>query len=275
MREGFLVGDVKGHVDGRAFEVLGDAALADAFGDRGSLGLELAGGEIGVEPGAGRVGERDGDALALGLQAARDAAERAAGADCGDEAVDLARGVGPDLFGGGRRVDVAVGGVVELVGPYRAAGLGRRQGFGEAGGILHVVVGIAVRHGRHLDHLGAEQAQGVLLLLRLGVGDDDHRAQAKRIAEHRQADAGVAGGAFDDGPARPQAPAVDRLGENAERGAILDGGAGIHELGLAEDGAARFLGGAAKLDERRAADGGGDARARRDQGATPLRNGGP
>ncbi len=40
-----LVGDEVGGVDGRAFEVLGDAALADAFGDRGSFGLELAAGE--------------------------------------------------------------------------------------------------------------------------------------------------------------------------------------------------------------------------------------
>ena len=270
MRKRLLVGNPIGHVDGRPLEVLGDTALADAFGDRGSLGFELAGGKIGVERRSGRVGERNGDALALGLQAARNAAERAARADSGDEAVDLALGVDPDLFGRGRCVDVAVGGVVELVRPHGAARLGRRQGFGEAGGILHVVVGVAVRHGRHLDHLGAEHAQGVLLLLRLGVGNDDHRAQAERVAEHGEADAGVAGGALDNGATRPQAPAVHRLGDNAERGAVFHGGAGIHELGLAEDRAARFLGGAAKLDERRAADGGGDARARRDQGGDSI-----
>ena len=54
-------------------------------------------------------------------------------------------------------------------------------------------------------------------------------------------------------------PLAMRLGDDAERGAVLDRGAGVHELGLAEDGAAGLLGGAAKLDEGRAADGGGDA----------------
>ena len=127
------------------------------------------------------------------------------------------------------------------------------------GGVLHVVVGIAVGHRRHLDHLGAEHAQRVLLLLRLRVGNDDHRAQAERVAEHGEADAGVAGGAFDHRAARPQRAARHGLRDDAERGAIFDRGAGVHELGLAEDGAAGFLGGAAKLDEGRAADGGGDA----------------
>ena len=76
---------------------------------------------------------------------------------------------------------------------------------------------------------------------------------------HGEADAGVAGGALDNRAARSQPAARHRLGDDAERGAVFDRGAGVHELGFAEDGAAGFLGGAAKLDERRAADGGGDA----------------
>ena len=98
-------------------------------------------------------------------------------------------------------MDVAVGDVVELVGPDRARRLARVERLGEARGVLHVVVGVAVGHRRHLDELGAEQAQRVLLLLRLGVGDDDDGAEAERVAEHGEADAGVAGGALDDGAA--------------------------------------------------------------------------
>ena len=39
---GLLIGDLVGRVDRHAFEIVGDAALADAFGDRGAFGLELA-----------------------------------------------------------------------------------------------------------------------------------------------------------------------------------------------------------------------------------------
>ena len=48
-----------------------------------------------------------------------------------------------------------------------------RQPLGDAARDLHVIVGVAVRHRRDLDQVGAERAQRVLLLLALGLGDDD------------------------------------------------------------------------------------------------------
>ena len=63
---------------------------------------------------------------------------------------------------------------------------------------MHIVVRILVRHRRDLFQLGAAQAQHVLLLLALRVGNDDQRAIAARIADEREADAGVAGSALDD-----------------------------------------------------------------------------
>jgi hypothetical protein len=42
--------------------------------------------------------------------------------------------------------------------------------LGQAAGILHVVVGVLVGRGRHLDEFGAEQPQRVLLLLALRLG---------------------------------------------------------------------------------------------------------
>ena len=79
--------------------------------------------------------------------------------------------------------------------------LPRRLG-GEAAGIFHVIVRVGIGHGGHFDQLGAAEPQHVLLFLALGVGDDDHRAIAERIADQGQADAGIAGGAFDDDAAR-------------------------------------------------------------------------
>ena len=67
---------------------------------------------------------------------------------------------------------------------------------------LHVVVGVLVGLGRHLDQLGAVERQRVLLLLALRLGDDDDGLEAHRVGDQRQPDAGVAGGALDDRAAR-------------------------------------------------------------------------
>ena len=147
-----------------------------------------------------------------------------------------------------------VGDIVELVRPDGAVGFGLGERLGEAAGIAHVIVGIGIGDGGNLDQLGPGQAQHVLLFLRLSVGDDDHGAIAERARHHRNADARVAGRAFDDHSARAQGAARDRVIDHRQRGAVLDGPAGVHELRLAENRASRGLGSGAKLDERGAAD---------------------
>src|ERR1700722_5185796 len=76
--QGLLVADLVGHVDRRALEVGGDAAVGDAFGDRVAFGLELALDEPVVERRAHRVGERDLDLGVALLEGARHAAQGAA-----------------------------------------------------------------------------------------------------------------------------------------------------------------------------------------------------
>src|SRR3546814_1143954 len=100
-----------------AFQVRGDAALADAFADRAALGLQLAVGVEVVERGAHGVGEADDDVLLALAQRLGDAGEGAAGPDGADEAVDLAVGLVPDLRAGGLVVAAKVGDVVELARP--------------------------------------------------------------------------------------------------------------------------------------------------------------
>ena len=185
-RQRLGVGDLVGLVDHRTFEIGGDAALADAFGDRASFRLELAVLVVIVERRAHRIGEADGDVLVLRLQPHGDAGERAAGADGADEAVDLALRVVPDL--GRRRLDMAlaVGDIVELVGPDRAMRRGRGKLLGEPAGIFHVVVRVLVRNRGDLDQLGAGKPQHLLLLVGLRVGDDDDGLQPERIADERK-----------------------------------------------------------------------------------------
>src|SRR5439155_3106554 len=90
------------------------------------------------------------------------------------------------------------------------------------------------------------------LALRLGQHDDG--AVAARIADQRQADAGIAGRALDDDAAGLQQAAFLGVLDDVERGAILDRAPRVQELGLAEDHAPRDLRGAAQLDQRRVAE---------------------
>jgi hypothetical protein len=81
-----------------------------------------------------------------------------------------------------------------------------------------------------------------------------------RVAHVGEADAGVAGRAFDDGAAGLElAPFLGRL-DDAARGPILHRAAGVHELSLAKNLAPGCLAQRAQPDERRIADGAGEAR---------------
>ncbi len=209
-RQRLLVRNLVGEVDRRAFEIGGHAALADALGDRRAGALQFAGRIIGIERRPHRVGERDLDVAVALLERHADAGERAAGADCADEAVELAVEIVENLRARRLVVAAAIGDVVELVRPHRAARLGPGERLGQPTGIAHVIVGIGVGNRGHLDQLGAGEPKEVLLLLRLGVGDDDDGPVAERARHHRDADPGVARGALDDHAARAQRAAMRR-----------------------------------------------------------------
>ena len=80
---------------------------------------------------------------------------------------------------------LAVGDIVELIGPDGAVRRSRGKLLGEAPGIFHVIVGIPVGDCGDLDQLGAGKPEHVLLLVGLRVGDDDDRLQPKRVADER------------------------------------------------------------------------------------------
>src|SRR5262245_46910604 len=256
--DGFAVRDPVGGVDQRALEIAGDPPLADAFGDRGAFGHQLARRVPAVKRGTMGVGNADHHIAVAFLERIRHAAKGSAGTGGADKTADPAIRLVPDLGAGGLVMAATVGDVVELVGPDGAGGKLGIEPLGKAGGIFHIVVGVPIGHRRHLDQLSAEKAQRILLLLALGLRDDDHRLEAHGVGHHGEANAGVAGGAFDNGAAGTQRSLADRVLDDEEGGAVLHRLAGIHELGLAQDGAAGRLRGAAQLDQRRVADGGED-----------------
>jgi len=89
--------------------------------------------------------------------------------------------------------------------------------------------------------------------LALGIGNHDDGAKAERVGDQRQPDAGIARGALDDGAARAQGAALNGVANDKQRRAVLHRLSRIHELGLAENGAAGGLRCPLQLDERRVA----------------------
>jgi hypothetical protein len=94
--------------------------------------------------------------------------------------------------------------------------------------------------------------------LALGLGDDDHRLEAHRVADERETDAGIARRAFNDRATFAQQAALDGIAHDEQRSAVFHRLAGIEELGLAPDFAAREFGRAVQPDQRGVADGGED-----------------
>ena len=125
------------------------------------------------------------------LQHLADAGDGAAGADAGDDDVDLAVGVVPDLLGGGAAVDLRVGRVLELLRDDRVGDLRRaaprrgrwRRACPSAPGVSSSSAPSSCSIlRRSIDmRLGHDQDQPVAL----GGGDEGER------------DAGVAGGRLD------------------------------------------------------------------------------
>jgi len=120
------------------------------------------------------------------------------------------------------------------------------------------VVVVRVRHRRDAAYLDAERRQSLVLLGRLVVGHDDHRAIPARETQVRERDARVAGRALDHRAARLEATAAFGVLDDGAGCAILHGPARVHELGLAEDLAARRARRAIETDQRGVADGAGE-----------------
>ena len=146
-----------------------------------------------------------------------------------------------------------VGEIVELIGPDRAVGAGFVERLSQPRGVSDKVVGVLVGNCRHLNQFGAQQPQRILFLLALGFGDHNDCGIAKRLSDHSEPNACVTRGAFDNGSAGPQRAALFGVADDVEGGAILDRLGRVHELCLAQDGAAGFLRRPLQFDQRCAA----------------------
>ena len=238
-------------VDDREVGRAGDEILPHAFDLVGVRLGDLAGFVVGLEDRAHRVGADDAHLGIALLQAARDPADRPAGSQPGDEVRQLARGLLPDLGPGALVVGQWVGRIVILVGEERSRPL-----LGDALGHRVVRVGRVRRHrGGAQQHLGAVCLEQVHLLARDLVRHAEHGAVAAHRRHHRQTDAGVARGAFDDrAPGFEQALALGGL-DHREADTVLDAAPGVEELELGEYRGRTVAGDLAQAHERGASHG--------------------
>ena len=211
-------------------DLVDDGAVEDVGHEAGADALDL------VRPGLTARQDRrilglDRDDLqgrAARLQHLADRRDGAAGADAGDEIVDLAVGVVPDLLGRGAAVDLGIGRVLELLRDDGAGDLGL-QLLGLGDGALH-----ALRAGRE-DELGAEEGQHLAALDRHGFRHDEDQAVAARGGHEGEGDAGIARGRLDQGAAGLEGAGRLQRVDHADADAVLDAGDRVEELELGQE----------------------------------------
>lgn len=201
-------------------EVVGHAALTDAFGDGTAfaLGQLAAGGDVGVKHRSRWVGEPALHAAVGGfLKVSGYAGNGTCCSGGAGESVKLAIGLGPDFRTGSLDMRLAVGSVVELVCPD-----GVVEGGGVAGGLVVVVLRVLEGYRWHRTDVCAQQAKEVNFALRLGVGHVDDEVVAFGAADVGKADACVASSAFDYGAAGLEQATLLGILDDVKGGAVFD-----------------------------------------------------
>ena len=196
-------------------------------------------------PGSGSAATIRTPGLSL-AEIARDAHQRPARAEAGDEHVDLGA-VGEDLRAGRLVVGQRVGRVAVLVRHHEALVLAD-QVLGQRDRPVRA------RRPRGVDDLGAEQRGHLAPLVGDVVGHDQRDAVALAPADHRQRDAGVARGRLEDDRVLVQAAARLEVLDQVLGDAILDRAGRVEHLELGEDAHVGVRRHARDLDQRRVAD---------------------
>ena len=179
----------------------------------------------------GAAGGLDRDHLQVGvalLQERAGAGDRAAGADAGDQVVDLAVECLPQLRAGRPAVRFGVGGVRELVGQEDVGVARHRLGGGD--GLVHAA------HRLGDVDLRAVEPQQALALAAHPLRQRQDQVVALGRAHERERDAGVAARGLDD-RGLPGLDATFVFGRLDHRDAdpVLDRPARVEPLELAED----------------------------------------
>ena len=183
------------------------------------------------------------------LQHLPDAGDGAAGADAGDEVVDIAAGVVPDFLGRGAAVNFGIGEVLELL-RHHGIGRGAHQFLRGGDRALHAL------RCRRQDDFGAEERQHLAPLDRHRFRHHQLQPVAAGSGDEGQRDPGIARSRLDQhGVGIDQARLFHR-DDHRRADAVLHAGGGIEIFQLGQDGRvhALRLRQFAQTDDRRIAD---------------------
>ena len=186
------------------------------------------------------------------------AGDGAAGADAGDEHVDLSVRVVPDFLGGRPAVHLRVGGIGELLQEQVALLLGELPCLVDGG--AHPALA------RGQDELGAKSGEHPAPFEAHRFRHRQDEPVAPRGCDERQSDARVATGGLDEGHARLQHAITLGGLDHGEPDAVLDAGAGVEALELGDDLGVQAGGDARHPHERRATNEPGDVLSDGDHG---------
>ena len=202
----------------------------------------------GENRGVGRLDGNEVGVSILGTQVAAHTRYGAAGAHAGNEGINLALGVIPDLRTSGLLVDLRVGLVSELGSQDSVRGLGDNLGC-LLDGALHTS---SARGEDDFSTVGAEQD---LALVGHGLRHGQDHLVTLCGTDESQANTGVAGGGLNDGAARLELAGFYGGVDNRLGDAVLHGVGRVKGLDLYQHLSVEALGKAVEADERGAADG--------------------
>ena len=193
----------------------------------------------------------DFDVGILFLEVAPDAGDGAAGAHAADEVGDFSFGVLPDFRAGGAIVRFRIHRVGVLIG-IKGIGNFAREFCGD--GIVAARI-FGLDGGGADDHFGAESFQQINFFARLLVGDGEDDFVAAHAGDERESQAGVTGGAFDDGAAGLEFAGAFGFFDHGDADAVFHRAAGIHVIGFDPDFGGGIFRQAVQADDGSVADG--------------------
>src|SRR5207302_3205944 len=223
----------------------------DAFDDVGVSPADFSGLHIFEVERTDGIDADNLDLRILFFKEATDAADGAASAHAADEMRDLALRVLPDLGARGAIVGLGIHGVVVLIG---VKGIGDFTGQFLGHGIVAARI-IGLDGGGADNHFGTKALEEIDFLLRLFIGNCEDHLIAADGGDERQAHAGIAGGAFDDGAGGLEETLALGFVDHGNPDAVLDRTAGIQVIGFDVDLGFAVAGDTIEANDRRMTDG--------------------
>ena len=195
----------------------------------------LAGAGLGDDGGIFRFYRNSAKGFFTGFNDFGDSCDGASGADSGDEDIDQAIGIAPDLLGGGFFVNGGVGGIFKLLGD-EGAGNFFGQGFGPGDGAFHSLSGWGE------FEFGPEEGEESSAFEAHAFGHSQDQLVSFGSGDKGEGNTGVARGGLDDGSLRGNFPLFFAGLDHGSTDPIFHATEGVKEFTFDRDGSGQTCG---------------------------------